>query len=89
MLVCKSPILLIRFCLDPITMSLVLEGWDWSLLTFNQSVTFSMSEFRSLASFTETFEESKAFRMSIKTTPPSICRYPYFRTNYHTFEEEW
>ena len=56
MLVCKPPILLIRFCLEPITISLVLEGWDWSLLTFSQSVTFSKSEFRSLASVTESFE---------------------------------
>ena len=59
MLVCKSPVLLIRFCLEPITISLVLEGWDWSLLTFSQSVTFSKSEFRSLASVTESFEVAK------------------------------
>ena len=57
MLVCKSPVLLIRFCLEPITISLVLEGWGWSLLTISQSVTFSKSEFRSLASVTESFEE--------------------------------
>ena len=59
MLVCKSPILLIRFCLEPITISLVLEGWDWSLLTFSQSVTFSKSELRSLASLTESLEVAK------------------------------
>ena len=36
-----------------------LEGWDWSLLTFSQSVTFSKSELRSLASLTESFEVGK------------------------------
>ena len=59
MLVCKSPVLLIRFCLEPITISLVFEGWDWSLLTFSQSATFSQSEFRSLASVTESIEVVK------------------------------
>ena len=41
------------------TISLVLEGWDWSLFTFSQSVTFSKSEFISLASATESYEEAK------------------------------
>ena len=59
MLLYKSPTLLVKFCLDPMTISLVLEGWDWSLFTFNQSVTFSKSELISLASSTESCEEEK------------------------------
>ena len=30
----NSPTLLVKFCLDPMTISLALEGWDWSLFTF-------------------------------------------------------
>ena len=59
MLLYNSPTLLVKFCLDPMTISLALEGWDWSLFTFNQSVTFSKSELISLASATKSYEEAK------------------------------
>ena len=59
MLLYESPTLLVKFCLDPMTISLALEGWDWSFFTFNQSVTFSKSELISLASSTKSCVEAK------------------------------
>ena len=59
MLEFRSTTLLFKFCLDPIIISLVLEELDGSLLTFNQFVTFTKSEFISLASSTGSCEEAK------------------------------
>ena len=59
MLEYKSPTLLVKLCLKPLAISLTLEGWDLSLFTFNQSVTFTKSELISLASSTESREEVK------------------------------
>jgi hypothetical protein len=70
MLLYNSPTLLVKFCLDTMTISLALEGCHWSLFTFNQSVIFSKSELISLASATESYEDAKmwvpsAYRQSV------------------------
>ena len=55
----KSDPLWFKLYLDPITIILVLFGWDWSLLTVNQSVIFSRSEFKLSAIFAVSCDDVK------------------------------
>ena len=53
----KFPTLEFRLVLEPITISSVLEEWDWSLFTFYHSVMFPKSEFELFANSTESYEK--------------------------------
>ena len=55
---CKSATLDVKLGLDPITMNLVFEEWDWSLFKVNQSIILSKSKFKLLANSTGSHEEA-------------------------------